>query len=66
MRYIINIRLEKAKRVYHIDAKDETEAKERLLLRLHPNKRELCIIDSITIDPSSISTIEPYGIFGEE
>jgi hypothetical protein len=66
MRYTIDIRLEKEKRTYLIDADDETQAQERLLLRLAPNMRDKCIIDSIKIDPSSISSIEPYGIFGEE
>lgn len=66
MRYLINIHLGQAKRVYKIDARDEAQAKERLLQRLHPNKREQCIIDAINIDPSSLTTLEPCGIFGEE
>jgi len=35
MRYIATIRLNKEKRTYLIDAIDETQVKERLLLRLY-------------------------------
>lgn len=67
MRYLIDIRLDTdKKRTYPIDAKNETEAIERLKLRLPPSQRNNLIIDTIRIDPISIRTEEPYGIFGGE
>ncbi len=67
MRFLINVRVEgDKKRLYPIDAEDETQAKERLLLRLPPHQRESLIVDDIRIDPASIIKTEPYGIFGEE
>lgn len=66
MRFLIKVHIGEIKSTYSIDAKDEAEAKERLLLRLAPNKRDLVVIDTIKIDPKSIQTEEPYGIFGGE
>lgn len=68
MRYILEVRVaDKNPQTFAIDAKDETEAKERLALRLPPDKRDQIIIDSITLDPKSILQDEdPYGIFGGE
>ena len=67
MRYLLNVRVDgDKKRVYPIDASDETQAKERLLLRLPPHQRDGVIVDDIKIDPASIIDTEPYGIFGEE
>ena len=66
MRFIFKIHIGKIKSTYLIDAKNEDEAKDRLLLRLPPDKRGLIKIDSITIDPKSIMAQEPYGIFGDE
>lgn len=66
MRFIINIHLNQAKRIYRIDADDKSQAKERLLLRLHPNKRDSCVIDSITIDPQTVLALEPFGTFTQE
>ena len=68
MRYILEVRVaDKNPQTFAIDAKDEPEAKERLALRLPPNKRDKIIIDSITLDPKSILQDEdPYGIFGGE
>jgi hypothetical protein len=67
MRYLINVRVDgDKKRVYPIDAEDETQARERLLLRLPPHQRDGVIVDDIRIDPASLIDTDPYGIFGEE
>jgi len=67
MRYLINVRVDgDKKRTYPIDAEDETQAQERLLLRLPPHQRDGVIFDDIKIDPASLINAEPYGIFGEE
>ncbi|MEJ2468659.1 MAG: hypothetical protein P8Y65_03705 [Campylobacterales bacterium] len=67
MRYLINVRVDgDKKRTYPIDAGDETEARERLLLRLPPQQRDGLIVDDIKIDPASLIDTDPYGIFGEE
>lgn len=63
MRYIIEIRLETKSRSYKIDASSEAEAIERLKLRLPPHQREAFEIDSISIDPASLSYDEPFGIY---
>ncbi|MDD2782309.1 hypothetical protein [Sulfuricurvum sp.] len=63
MRYLIDIRLEGKSRLYPIDADNETQAVERLKLRLPPHQRESIIIDSIEIDPASIPNDDPFGIF---
>ena len=67
MRYLINVRVDgDKKRTYPIDAADEAQAKERLLLRLPPQQRDGVIVDDIKLDPASIIDTDPYGIFGEE
>ncbi|UFS61647.1 hypothetical protein LOH54_08215 [Sulfurimonas sp. HSL-3221] len=67
MRYLINVRVDGTKkRTYPVEAADETQAKERLLLRLPPHQRETLIVDEIKIDPASLVNADPYGIFGEE
>jgi len=66
MRYIVDILLNKEKRTYQIDAADETQVKERLLLRLPPQQRDICKIENIKIDPKSLLESEPYGIFSED
>jgi hypothetical protein len=64
MIFIIDIRIdEEQKRTYKIEAKDETEAKERLKLRLPPHQRDTLLIDSIQIDPATVGGEEPYGTF---
>lgn len=67
MRYLLNVRVDgNKKRIYPIDAEDESQAKERLLLRLPPQQRDGVVVDDIRIDPASLAVEEPYGIFGEE
>lgn len=68
MRYLLEVRIaDKRPQTFPIDAKDENEAKERLALRLPPDKRDKIIIDSIKLDPKSIPVDdEPYGVFGGE
>lgn len=67
LRYLINVRVDgDKKRTYPVDAEDETQAKERLLLRLPPHQRESVIIDEIKIDPASLVDKDPYGLFGGE
>lgn len=67
MRYLINVRVEGDKRrTYPIDAADETQARERLLLRLPPQQRDNLIVDEIKIDPASLVDEDPYGLFGGE
>jgi len=67
MHYIIDVRVDQdKKRTYRINAKDETEAKERLKDRLPPHQRDSLIIDDINIDMSTMVQDDPYGIFGEE
>jgi len=67
MRYIIEIRITtKNKRSYKIDAKDEKEAISKLELRLPPEERDDYVVDSISIDPLSINSDEPFGIFSGE
>jgi hypothetical protein len=64
MIFIIDIRIEEEqKRTYRIEAKDEAEAKERLLLRLPPHQRDTLTIDAIQIDPATVGDDEPYGSF---
>lgn len=64
MTYIVDIlTAEKKKQTFRIEAKDEDEAKERLKLRLPPNKREGFSIESIKIDMSTVSTKDPFGTF---
>lgn len=64
MRYLLHVRVgEGKKRTYRIDAKSEAEAKERLPSRLAPQERENVIIDAIEIDPASLGSEEPFGIF---
>jgi len=67
MHYIIDVRVDQdKKRTYRINAKDETEAKERLKDRLPPHQRDSLIIDDINIDMSTMVQDDPYGVFGEE
>lgn len=66
MIFIIDIRIEEQKRTYKIEAKDEAQAKERLMLRLPPDQRDTLTIDSIQIDPSTVGDDEPYGSFWGE
>ncbi len=67
MHYIIDVRVDQdKKRTYRINAKDETEAKERLKDRLPPYQRDSVIIDEIKPDISAMVHDDPYGIFGEE
>lgn len=68
MRYLLEVRIgDKKPQTFPIDAKDESEAKERLALRLPPDKRDKIIIDSITLDLKSILIDDdPYGTFGGE
>ena len=63
MRYLIDIRLEGKSRLYPINADTESQAIERLKLRLPPHQRESFVIDSIEIDPASIPNDDPFGIF---
>ena len=64
MTFIIDIHIdEDHKRTYRVEAKDETEAKARLALRLSPSQRESLTIDSIQIDPATVSIDESYGTF---
>lgn len=67
MRYLINIRIDgNKKRTYPIDAENEAQARERLLLRLPPKQRDGVLFDDIKIDPASVIKEEPFGIFGGE
>jgi hypothetical protein len=67
VRYLINVRVDgDKKRIYPVDAADEVQAKERLLLRLPPHQRDDVIVDDIKIDPASLLDTDPYGVFGEE
>lgn len=67
MRYLLNVRVDgDKKRTYPIDAGDELQAKERLMTRLPPHKRDNVVIDDIKIDPASIINEDPFGVFGGE
>lgn len=67
MNYIIEMRFENNKKsTYQIKAENETQAKERLMLRLPPKERNTIVIDSIKLDPKSVQTDDLYGIFVEE
>jgi len=66
MRYIVTVHLNKEKRTYLIDATDENQVKERLLLRLPHNQRDNCKINEIKIDPKSLVESEPFGIYVED
>ena len=67
MTYIVEIlNAEKKKQTFRIEAKDEDEAKERLKLRLPPNKRENFTITCIKLDVSSINMDDMFGTFGGE
>lgn len=63
MRYLIDIRLDGKSRLYPIDADNETQALERLKLRLPPHQRESVIIDSIVPDPAFLPNDDPFGVF---
>jgi hypothetical protein len=64
MTYIIDIlTAEKKKKTFKIEAKNEEEAKERLKLRLPPDKRESFSIESIKIDMSTVNIQDPFGTF---
>jgi hypothetical protein len=65
MRYLIKITIETINYTYPIDANNEDEAKERLLLRLPPEKRDAVVINNITIDPASIPHTDSFGIFSD-
>lgn len=63
-RYIVKVRVEGTKkRSYKITGNDTVEVKEKLLTRLHPDHRDSVIVDSIEIDPETISADEPFGTF---
>jgi len=67
MQYLIDVRVDGHKKsTFRINAKTESEALQRLPLRLSPKQRETYIVDAIKIDPSSIGNEEPYGIFTGE
>lgn len=67
MHYLVDVRVDgEKKRTYRIDAKDETEAKARLMPRLSPAQRDTVIIDSIKIDPATVGDEDPFGVFGGE
>lgn len=67
MTYLIDIlTAEKKKQSFRIEARSEDEAKERLKLRLPPDKRENLTIVSIKIDMSTVSMEDPFGSFGGE
>ena len=67
MQYLIDVRVDgRKKSTFRVNAKTETEALERLPLRLSPQQRDTYIVDAIKIDPSSIGNEEPYGIFTGE
>lgn len=63
MKFLIDIRLEGKVRRYPIDASNQEEALQRLKLRLPPNQREIFVIDSIELDPTSIPEDDPFGLF---
>jgi hypothetical protein len=64
MTYLVDILNDKKKKqTFRIEAKDEEEAKERLKLRLPPDKRENFSIESIKIDMSTVSMNDPFGTF---
>lgn len=64
MTYLIDIlTAEKKKHSFRIEAKSENEAKERLVLRLPPDKRENFSIESIKIDMSTVGKDDPFGTF---
>ncbi len=63
MRYLIDVGIEGKNRIYPIDADNETQAIERLKLRLPPHQRESIEIHSIKIDPASIPDDDPFGVF---
>lgn len=67
MTYLIDIlSSERKKQTFRIDAKNEDEAKERLKLRLPPNKRENITFESIKIDMTTVYNDDPFGTFGGE
>lgn len=63
MTYLIDILTDEKKQSFRIEAKSEEEAKERLKLRLPPDKRESFTIKSIRIDMSTVGTKDPFGTF---
>lgn len=63
MRYLVDIILEGKERKYPIDASSESEAIERLKLRLPPHQREAFTVESIAIDPLSLPDDDPFGVF---
>lgn len=63
MRYLIDIRLDGKSQLYPIDAESESEAIEKLKLRLPPYQRENIIIDSIKISSHSMPNDDPFGTF---
>ncbi|MGD9969595.1 MAG: hypothetical protein AB7S65_04010 [Sulfuricurvum sp.] len=63
MRYLIDIRIEGKTRRYPIEAANESEAIERLKLRLPPQQRESVVIDTVALDPASVPDEDPFGVF---
>lgn len=67
MQYVIETRTaEGKKRTFRIDASGESEALERLKLRLPPDQRDTIIVDSMKIDLTTVGRDDPYGVFGGE
>lgn len=67
MRFLIDVRVDgDKKRTYPIDADNEAQARERLLLRLPPHQRDTLVVTGIKIDPATIVKEEPFGTFGGE
>ncbi len=63
MKYLLHVSIDERKRTYRIDANDEVQAKERMLLRLPPHQRDEVVINGIERDPAFIGKEEPFGIF---
>ncbi len=64
MTYLIDILTDDKKRQsFRIEAKNEEEARERLKLRLHPDKRECFTVESIKIDMRTVGIKDPFGTF---
>ena len=67
MQYLIDIRIDgRKKSTFRVDGKDEEQAIERLKLRLPPNQRDSFVVDAIKIDPATVGSEDPYGLFGGE
>jgi len=67
MDFLIDIRTDNERtQSFRVEAESESQAIERLKLRLHPAKRDNLVVDSIKIDMTTVGDADPYGVYSGE